>query len=574
MIHSLLPIKGTQGSCVSNKRFPQNNEPAGLRRRSPLFYPKTLRQVYPENFRVARFGNTALDPAFSRLNEAFAELNKIQTAFKEIHWQVLSGGIPFAHATLWQKLVPLLQKQVDYANQPEVRAIIANVLREHSLDSLKEKGPEGIMAAGAIQELKELSRTNAEKRVAQFLAQADMMNRVEEALKAGNYKQLEALFMYKTGSSKSAHLTYPQHILRNLYPWTDTEIIYLKQRMTPQLQALQQAILTAKKMTKPAKCKPNLNAEQLVQFVRETVEKIGFDFTRGLMAISSSPMAYPFNPPFDIRLTTMIHPDSPAPTILGAIHEAGHGIAWQGLAESLANTPASSRHAMWVEETQSRLYEMFVGRAKGFWQYLYPQLQAKFPAQLHNVPLESFYRFINEVDPREPLTGTDEITFMLSIFARFDIEQELHCNRNRSNWDLRKVWRQKMKEYRGILPRNADDNFYRDVPKMMENPGSILAYLKASLYAVQLYKKANGEITRQTGASIEQHMANGNFNPLKQWLNEKINRYGSSVPGDQLIHKALGVDDIPLDKLADDYLDFLWNLYGQIYPIQRPSETA
>ena len=60
----------------------------------------------------------------------------------------------------------------------------------------------------------------------------------------------------------------------------------------------------------------------------------------------------------------------------------GHAMYEQGVDPSLEGTPLSRGTSLGVHELQSRMWENFVGRSKGFWKWAFPQLQATFPDQL------------------------------------------------------------------------------------------------------------------------------------------------------------------------------------------------
>ena len=78
-----------------------------------------------------------------------------------------------------------------------------------------------------------------------------------------------------------------------------------------------------------------------------------------------------------------------------------------------------------VHESQSRLWENIVGRSHGFWEYMYPSLQAKFPEQLKGVSLSTFYAAINKVEKSLIRTDADEVTYNLHVMLRFDFEVQL-----------------------------------------------------------------------------------------------------------------------------------------------------
>ena len=84
-----------------------------------------------------------------------------------------------------------------------------------------------------------------------------------------------------------------------------------------------------------------------------------------------------------------------------AMHEAGHGLTYQGVDPALGRTPLYGNASLGLGESQSRSWENLVGRSLPFWRGRYPKLQRRFP-QLEQVELETWYRGINRVAPADP----------------------------------------------------------------------------------------------------------------------------------------------------------------------------
>jgi len=73
---------------------------------------------------------------------------------------------------------------------------------------------------------------------------------------------------------------------------------------------------------------------------------MGYDFSRGGIAISPHPFTTSFGSPFDVRVT--IHPDRHfiQSSVMAAIHEGGHALYEQGSAEALVRTPVAGGASM------------------------------------------------------------------------------------------------------------------------------------------------------------------------------------------------------------------------------------
>ena len=129
---------------------------------------------------------------------------------------------------------------------------------------------------------------------------------------------------------------------------------------------------------------------------------------------------------------------------------------------SYEGTPLASGTSAGVHESQSRLWENIVGRSRGFWQFFYPRLQAVFPEQLGQVPLDTFYRAINKVERSLIRTDADEVTYNLHVMMRFDFELELLEGKLEVR-DLPEAWWERMKSDLGITPPDDRDGVLQDV---------------------------------------------------------------------------------------------------------------
>src|SRR5262249_58450405 len=70
--------------------------------------------------------------------------------------------------------------------------------------------------------------------------------------------------------------------------------------------------------------------------------------------------------PSDVRLTTRYDESQFAGALFGAIHESGHGLYDSGVAPELARTPLCRGASLGFHESQSRLWENWVGRGRPF----------------------------------------------------------------------------------------------------------------------------------------------------------------------------------------------------------------
>src|ERR671924_33790 len=77
------------------------------------------------------------------------------------------------------------------------------------------------------------------------------------------------------------------------------------------------------------------------------------------------------------------------------IHEAGHGMYENGIPRRLWRSPLSSPTSLAFHESQSRMWENWVGRGRAYLERLHPRLRELFPDQLREVDAEELYRAAN-----------------------------------------------------------------------------------------------------------------------------------------------------------------------------------
>ena len=92
------------------------------------------------------------------------------------------------------------------------------------------------------------------------------------------------------------------------------------------------------------------------------MKAIGFPFDRGRLDESEHPFTE--GVVGDIRVTTRFDAADPFTGLLGALHETGHAMYDLGMPASWRDQPVGRDRGMALEESQSLLLEMIVGRSR------------------------------------------------------------------------------------------------------------------------------------------------------------------------------------------------------------------
>lgn len=296
-------------------------------------------------------------------------------------------------------------------------------------------------------------------------------------------------------------------------------------------------------------------AQQLA-FGLEVIKRLGYDLNRGRQDKTHHPFMTKFSLG-DVRITTRFREDDLGWALFSTIHETGHALYEQGIRMELEATPLAGGTSSGVHESQSRLWENLVGRSHGFWKYFYPQLQAAFPGQLDEVPLEVFHRAINKVERSLIRTEADEVTYNLHVMMRFDFELDL-LEGKLAIRDLPEAWRARAEADLGLTPPDDRDGVLQDVHWYAGViGGGFQGYTLGNIMSVQFFEKALA-----AHPDIETEMESGEFGTLHRWLKDNIYQHGSKFTAAELVERVTG-QSLSIEPLVR----YLRRKYGALYQL-------
>ena len=113
-------------------------------------------------------------------------------------------------------------------------------------------------------------------------------------------------------------------------------------------------------------------------FAENAAKKIGFDFEAGRLDVAPHPFCSGMGPG-DCRLTTRYNEQHFPGAFFGVLHEAGHGLYEQGLDRAAFGSPMGETVSLGIHESQSRLWENFVGRVEHSGSTSSRRLNRRFP---------------------------------------------------------------------------------------------------------------------------------------------------------------------------------------------------
>ncbi|QDT10472.1 carboxypeptidase M32 [Planctomycetes bacterium K23_9] len=291
------------------------------------------------------------------------------------------------------------------------------------------------------------------------------------------------------------------------------------------------------------------------RFSRWVAEQIGFDFQRGRLDETSHPFCTTLGP-HDCRILSRYESNWLPGGLFGTMHEAGHGMYEQGLrTDDWFGLPPGSYGSLGIHESQSRLWENQIGRSRSFWRWLYPHAQNYFSSSLSGVDPEDFFFAINTIRPSLIRVEADEATYNLHILIRFDLEQAL-INGTLSVADLPEAWNERYRSDLGITPPSDADGVLQDVHWSAGLFGYFPTYTLGNVISAQLHDAAAEQL-----GDLDAMFAQGNFQPLLQWLRENVHTHGQCLSQTDLVKQTTGAS-LSATSLIEYLRSKLRPLYG------------
>ena len=291
------------------------------------------------------------------------------------------------------------------------------------------------------------------------------------------------------------------------------------------------------------------------RFARRVVTDLGYDFERGRI----DETAHPFTTTLggdDVRITGRFRENYLGTGLFGLIHEFGHALYEQGFDPSIQGNILATGTSLGIHESQSRTWENAVARGLPFWEHYLPVAKDCFPGQLGGIGLQEFFKGINRVAPGMIRIDADEVTYGLHIILRFRLELSL-VSGNLTVADLPDAWRELSGKLLGVQPERGSEAELQDIHWSMGAFGYFPTYALGNLYGAQFFQSMRNEIP-----GMEDYIREGDFAPLRGWLNRQIHRHGAARSADELCLSVSGEE-----LKADYFLGYLERKFAKVYSI-------
>lgn len=293
----------------------------------------------------------------------------------------------------------------------------------------------------------------------------------------------------------------------------------------------------------------NYTRKQQEKAARFLAEYVGFNFNRGVLAVSAHPFTTNLHNR-DVRITTS-YQERIDSSIYSVIHESGHAIYELGIRDDLTQTAVGQGASMGMHESQSRFFENIIGRNRNFWIPIYGTIQEIFGEPLSSVNLDRFLAAVNKTIPGLVRTEADELSYSLHVLVRYEIEKMM-IEENIEIESLPEIWNQKYEEYLGVRPENDGEGILQDIHWSQGSFGYFPSYALGNAFGAQFYYQMKKVM------DFDGLLKAGNIGVIREYLRENIHQYGKLKTSRQILKDVTGEDFNP-----SYYIKYLQERYGE-----------
>lgn len=264
------------------------------------------------------------------------------------------------------------------------------------------------------------------------------------------------------------------------------------------------------------------------------IKQMGFDTNAGRLDTTTHPFCEGLAPG-DTRLTTRYRDERFTDALYGTMHECGHGLYEQGLPKGdHFGEPLGDSVSLGIHESQSRMWENFVGRSKPFWTWALPHAKTMLGGAIADATVDQLYAAVNTANPSFIRVEADEATYNLHVMVRFEMERALFSGQIEAG-DVPGLWNETYERYLGLKVPDDKHGCLQDVHWSFGLLGYFPTYTLGNLYAAQFWEQINRDIP-----DLDDQMARGEFAALLGWLRTNIHQHGRRYRAAELCERATG----------------------------------
>lgn len=234
--------------------------------------------------------------------------------------------------------------------------------------------------------------------------------------------------------------------------------------------------------------------------------------------------------PEDIRMTVSFDRTNPLNTILGLVHELGHGLYDSALPADYRFTLVGQDAGMAMHEGLALFWEKCIGTSMPFVMWL-SKLLPEYLGESNHWHIDNLYALLTQVNPQKPRIESDELCYMAHVLIRYETEKALFSNEITSN-DVPAFWQSLCQKNLGIQV-DGEKDCLQDIHWAQGYFGYFQSYGIGFIFATQLHY-----VMQLHHPEIYHHIATGNMVPLVAFLKHAICQHGARYSTNELIEKA------------------------------------
>ena len=247
----------------------------------------------------------------------------------------------------------------------------------------------------------------------------------------------------------------------------------------------------------------------------------------------------------DVRITVRYEGIDVKRVVYSLMHEYGHALYELQVDPRLARTPVAGGVSLGIHESQSRFWENIVGRSPWY----IPVLKKMMDEELgftRGYSVEDIYRYVNTVRPGLIRVDADEVTYNLHIYLRFTLEKKL-VEGSMTVDELPEAWSQLMEELLGVRPETHSEGVLQDIHWSHGSIGYFPTYTIGNVVAAMIW--------RSLGGPEAEALRELKLRELREWLRDRIHRWGSVYAPRELLRRSLGANGPDAEALIE-YLEW------------------
>ena len=291
--------------------------------------------------------------------------------------------------------------------------------------------------------------------------------------------------------------------------------------------------------------------EDQLAVAEAALDFLGYDRSRG--RLDTAPHPFMTGNQFDARVTTRFDESDPLGSLGSTIHEFGHATYQLGLRQDEYGTPLGNARRS-IHESQSRFWENHVGRTRPFWEAFLPTFKEHHTG-VDDLTVDEVHEAFNRIYPENLIrVEADELTYHMHIILRCEIDRAF-VEGDLAVDEIPPVWNEKMDEYLGVRPETDTEGCLQDI-HWTSRFACFQTYTLGSVVAAQL------DATIREELDVDALVSEGDFEPIHEWMTDRIHRHGQRYETPELVERATGEP-----PTADYFVDYVREKFERLYDL-------